>query len=379
MKREEIFTLAVGLLGIFSGLGLARFAYTVILEPMKEGLMLNYTEMGAIASANFLGYVLFSPFAGYLASKYGAKRIVVSSLLLVAVTLFLTSFSMSFVDAGFYRFLTGIGSAGVNVGLVGLAAKWFEIEKRGFALGIINSGSSVGIIFAGFALPLVILAYDWRMGWQFLAAIAFIVFILSLKLKETPEKFVSESKIPLGMVYREKRLVFLGISYIFFGSSYIIFVTFFSSHLINIGLRYEISSFLWSLLGFLSIAGAIIWGKASDRIGRKRALQMVYSIMGAGFILFGFSNTIYPAFLATVMAGLSMLSIPPLVQAYCGDIAGKSSASAAIGFVTLFFGVGQMFGPSFGGYLADVTGGFLLPLISAGVMSFAGAVLMRKT
>jgi len=101
--------------------------------------------------------------------------------------------------------------------------------------------------------------------------------------------------------------------------------------------------------------------------------------MGAGFILFGFSNTIYPAFLATVMAGLSMLSIPPLVQAYCGDIAGKSSASAAIGFVTLFFGVGQMFGPSFGGYLADVTGGFLLPLISAGLMSFAGAVLMRKT
>ncbi len=379
MKREEVFTLAVGLLGIFSALGLGRFAYTVILEPMKNGLMLNYTEMGAIASANFFGYVLFSPLAGYLASKYGTKRIVVSSLLLVAITLFLTSFSIGFLDAGFYRFLTGIGSAGVNVGLVGLAAKWFEIEKRGFALGIINTGSSIGIIFAGFTLPLVILSYDWRVGWQFLAVIALAVFVLSLRLKETPEKFVSESKIPLGMVYRERRLVFLGISYIFFGSSYIIFVTFFSSHLINIGLRYEASSFLWSLLGFLSIAGAILWGKASDRIGRKRALQMVYSIMGAGFILFGLSNTIYSAFLATVIAGLSMLSIPPLVQAYCGDIAGKSSASAAIGFVTLFFGAGQMFGPSFGGYLADVTGSFLLPLISAGVMSFAGAVLMRKT
>lgn len=379
MKREEVFTLLVGLLGIFSGLGLARFAYTVILEPMRAGLMVNYTEMGAIASANFFGYVLFSPFAGYLASKYGSRRIVASSLLLVSLTLFLTSFSRSFVDAGFYRFLTGIGSAGVNVGLVGLAAKWFEIEKRGFALGIINSGSSVGIIFAGFALPFVILSYDWRAGWQFLAAIAFAVFILSLKLKETPEKFVSESKIPLRDVYREKRLLFLGISYVFFGSSYIIFVTFFSSHLIKAGMSYEISSFLWSLLGVLSIAGAVIWGRTSDRIGRKRALQMVYSIMGAGFILFGFSDSIYSAFLATVLTGLSMLSIPPLVQAYCGDIAGKDSASAAIGFVTLFFGMGQMFGPAFGGYLADTTGGFFLPLLSAGIMSFTGAVLMRKT
>ncbi len=379
VKREEVFTLLVGLLGIFSALGLARFAYTVILEPMRAGLMVNYTEMGAIASANFLGYVLFSPFAGYLASKYGSKRIVVSSLLLVAVTLFLTSFSGSFIDAGFYRFLTGIGSAGVNVGLVGLAAKWFGIEKRGFALGIINSGSSVGIIFAGFSLPWIILSYDWRAGWQFLAAIAFAVLVLSLRLKETPEKFVSESRIPIREVYRERRLLFLGISYIFFGSSYIIFVTFFTSHLISRGVDYTISSFLWSVLGFLSIAGAILWGRASDRIGRKTALQMVYSIMGTAFILFAFSKGIYTAFLATVLTGLSMLSIPPLVQAYCGDIAGKDSASAAIGFVTLFFGMGQMFGPAFGGYLADVTGGFFLSLISAGIMSFTGAVLMRKT
>jgi len=379
VRREEVFTLIVGLLGIFSGLGLARFAYTVILEPMREGLMVNYTEMGVIASANFFGYVLFSPFAGYLASKHGSKKIVVSSLLLITITLFLTSFSTSFIDAGIFRFLTGIGSAGVNVGIVGLAAKWFEIEKRGLALGIINTGSSVGIIFAGFALPAVILAYDWRAGWQFLAVISFIVFLLSLWLRETPERFTPESKIPIAGVYRERRLVFLGASYVFFGSSYIIFVTFFTSHLINRGIDYTTSSFLWSMLGFLSIAGSVLWGRTSDRIGRKTALQIVYTLMGFAFITFAFTQSIFTASLATFMTGLSMLSIPPLVQAYCGDIAGKESASAAIGFVTLFFGIGQMFGPAFGGYLADVTGGFLLPLISAGIMSLSGALLMRKT
>ncbi|ADC65194.1 major facilitator superfamily MFS_1 [Ferroglobus placidus DSM 10642] len=379
MKREEVYTLIVGLLGIFVGLGLARFAYTVILEPMKEGLNLSYTEMGAIASANFLGYVLFSPFVGYLASRLGSKIVVVSTLFLVTVTLFLTSFSTGFFDASIYRFLTGVGSAGVNVGLVGLAAKWFEIERRGFALGVINAGSSVGIIFAGITLPLVILSYDWRAGWVFLALISLFVTVLSLKLKETPAEFVPETKIEVGDVYRSRSLLTLGFSYVFFGLSYIVFVTFYTSHLIKIGVEYEIASGMWSLVGILSIISAILWGKISDAIGRKRALFSVYTIMGVAFILFGLSTNLPMAVLATILAGASMLAIPPLVQAYCGDLAGKSSASAAIGFVTLFFGVGQMIGPSVAGFLADVTGSFRIPLILAGTFALVGSVTVRKT
>ncbi len=379
MRKEEVYTLVVGLLGIFVGLGLARFAYTVILEPMKAGLNLSYTEMGAIASANFLGYVLFSPFVGYLASRLGSKVVVVSTLFLVTVTLFLTSLSTGFLDASLYRFLTGMGSAGVNVGLVGLAAKWFEVERRGFALGIINSGSSVGIIFAGVTLPFVILSYDWRAGWVFLALISLFVTLLSLKLKETPAEFVPETKIEVGEVYKSRSLLTLGLAYVFFGLSYIVFVTFYTSHLIKIGVEYEVASSMWSLVGILSIVSAILWGKVSDKIGRKRALFAVYSLMGASFVLFGLSTNLAVALVATFMAGASMLAIPPLVQAYCGDLAGKSSASAAIGFVTLFFGFGQMLGPSIAGYLADLTASFKVPLVLAGAFALVGSVIVRRT
>lgn len=379
MNREETLILLIGLLGIFVGLGLARFAYTVLLEPMRNGLGLGYTEMGTIASLSFLGYVLFSPLVGILATKFGSKRVIVTSMLAVAISLYLTSLSRGFIDAGIYRFVTGAGSAGVNVGFVGLMAKWFDERRRGFALGIINSGSSWGIIFAGLTLPHVILRFGWNGGWVFLAIISTVTFLFTFLIKETPANFVSEVKVKSGEVHRHRGLLILAISYIFFGASYIIFVTFYTSHIVRSGLSYETASYLWSIVGILSIISAITWGRISDIIGRKRAISTVYFIMGFSFLMFAFSSSLEFFIISTVMAGLSMLAIPPLVQAYCGDIAGRDSASSAIGFVTLFFGIGQMLGPGFAGALADLTGSFLIPLTFAGFMGIAGGVVVRRT
>ncbi|MBE8540338.1 MFS transporter [Geoglobus acetivorans] len=379
MKREEILVLITGLLGIFVGLGLARFAYTVILEPMRAGLELGYTEMGTIASLNFFGYVLFSPVVGILATKYGSKKVVLGSMAIIVVSLYLTSLSRGFVDAGVYRFLTGAGSAGVNVGLVGLMAKWFDERSRGFALGVINSGSSWGIIFAGATIPYVVLSYGWNAGWVFLSVISLFVLLMLLPLKEVPSDFVPEVKVKSGDVYRHKPLIVLGISYVFFGASYIIFVTFYTSHIIKNGIGYEVAGHLWAIVGVLSIVSAITWGRISDKIGRKQAISAVYLLMGSAFLVFALASSLGFFLISTLMAGLSMLAIPPLVQAYCGDIAGKNSASAAIGFVTLFFGIGQMFGPGVAGFLADLTGDFVLPLALAGTLGIAGGIVVRKT
>jgi len=50
-------------------------------------------------------------------------------------------------------------------------------------------------------------------------------------------------------------------------------------------------------------------------------------------------------------------------------------APAGLGFITLFFGVGQALGPALGGYLADTTNSFTVPFLVAGGISFMGMIL----
>jgi MFS family permease len=375
-----------GMLGVLVGLGFARFGYTPILEPMREGLGLSYTHMGLIASANFLGYVSFSLLGGYLASKYGGRRVAIYSLLLIGVTMILTGLVRSFADALMARFLTGVGSAGVNVSFLGLVSSWFGKTRRGLATGIMNAGSSVGIIIVGIAIPLIILNFQdgWRVGWFFLGAAGIVIAAISYTLvRDKPEELglkpvgaaEEQREISPGMVYRSKTLLRLGLVYILFGFSYIIFATFYSAHIILLGYSIELAGGFWSLVGVLSMFSGPFWGTVSDRIGRNYGLATVYTLLGVSFIIFGFSKGMMGLAVASLIAGITIFSIPTIVQAFCGDLVGAKAASAAIGFVTVFFGIGQMVGPGVGGYLADLTGSFVAPLTLAGITAIMGGVL----
>ncbi|KYH36687.1 MAG: MFS transporter [Candidatus Hecatellales archaeon B24] len=375
-----------GMLGILVGLGFARFGYTPILEPMREGLGLSYTHMGLIASANFLGYVSFSLLGGYLASRYGGRKVAVYSLVLIGVTMILTGLVRSFEDALIARFLTGVGSAGVNVSFLGLVSSWFGKARRGLATGIMNAGSSIGIIIVGIVIPVVVLNFQdgWRVGWFLLGTAGIVIAAVSYVLvKDRPEKLglkpvaaeEGQREVSIGMVYRTKTLLRLGLVYTLFGFSYIIFATFYSSHMVLQGYGIELAGGFWSMVGVLSMFSGPLWGTVSDKVGRNYGLATVYTLLGISFIAFGFSKDIVGLAAASIVAGITIFSIPTIVQAFCGDLVGAKAASAAIGFVTVFFGIGQMIGPSVGGYLADLTGSFMTSLTLAGVASIAGGIL----
>jgi MFS family permease len=81
------------------------------------------------------------------------------------------------------------------------------------------------------------------------------------------------------------------------------------------------------------------------------------------------------------MFGLTAWSIPTIMAAAAGDFVGPRLAPAGLGFITLFFGIGQALGPAFGGYLADVSRSFTVPFLVAGGISLVGmvaALFMRK-
>ena len=127
-------------------------------------------------------------------------------------------------------------------------------------------------------------------------------------------------------------------------------------------------------MGWFSLLCGLIWGTLSDIIGRKRALIIVYLIHATAFSLFA----LWPAppgfTISAILFGLSAWSIPAIMAATCGDMLGPRLAPAGLGFITLFFGIGQAVGPSVAGAMADAANSLFPSILLAGGVALLGAL-----
>ena len=144
--------------------GFGRMSYSVILPSMKDGLALTYTQLGSIAMGNFIGYLCLAIIGGFLATRFGVRRVVFISLIVIGVSLFLTGFSDSFSFAFFMRLFAGAGNGSSYVPIMALPAAWFVSKKRGLATGIVSGGIGAGLFLSGIILPPVIAPLERRDG-----------------------------------------------------------------------------------------------------------------------------------------------------------------------------------------------------------------------
>jgi len=109
--------LAVGTLAIFGALGLGRFGCTAVLPAMQQGLGMDNTLAGAMASMNLAGYLALSALGGALAARFGPRRVITAGLVLAVTGIFFTgmadsfgSFAPAFLLAALVAFSGAIGA-----------------------------------------------------------------------------------------------------------------------------------------------------------------------------------------------------------------------------------------------------------------------------
>jgi sugar phosphate permease len=386
--------LAVGTLVVFGSLGLARFGYTMVLPSMQAGLYLDNTQTGVLATANLIGYLVLAVIGGAAASRYGPRLVIGAGLSLAGLAMVLTGLANGFYTAAAWRALTGIGSGASNVPVMGLLASWFTTKHRGLASGIAVAGSSLALIFVGILVPRILDIYGengWRMCWFIFGGVTLLVaiggfFLLRNQPSERGLKplgadredailIPNAEKLHWGRVYRSSTVWHLGLVYVAFGFSYIIYMTFFTKHLIAEGAySQEAAGSLFMTMGWVSLLCGLIWGAISDVIGRRRALIIVYLIHAISFSLFALWPAPSGFTLSAVLFGLSAWSIPAIMAAACGDVLGPRLAPAALGLITLLFGIGQAIAPSIAGAIADATGSFYAAFLLAAAVALLGAL-----
>lgn len=385
--------LLVCTLVVFGSLGLGRLAYSPILPHMQAGLGLSNTQAGTLATGNFVGYLLLSVIGGLLAARFGPRLIISFSMIVVGLTMILTGLAGSFWSAMLWRVLTGMGSGGSNIPALGLLAAWFAPRRRGLAVGIAIAGSSIALIATGYVVPPVLVSFGrdgWRAAWIIMGGVVLLLALLAwLTLRDFPAERGLEplggawagrpgderaSSLAWGSVYRSGVVWHLGLIYIAWGIAYI-YITFFNKYLVTeVGLSDQTAGRLWSLVGWLSLTCGFTWGALSDRWGRKAGLALVYTVHAASFVLFALADGGISHILSAVLFGLSAWSIPAIMAAACSDQVGPRLAPAALGFLTVFFGVGQIVGPYVAGLLADRLGTFVPAFLIAGGVALLGAL-----
>ncbi len=386
--------LVMATLATYGAIGLARFGYTVVLPAMQAGLGLDNTQAGGLATANLIGYLALSVIGGALASRFGPRTVIAVGLGLAGLGMLLTGLAEAFVSAAVWRGLTGIGTGASNVPVMGLLSAWFAARRRGLASGIAVAGSSLGLITVGPLVPRILAGYGdsgWRVCWFIFGGVTVILAVASfLVLRNRPAEVDlkpvgtqsgdPEPEPPTGAlewrrVYRARPVWHLGSVYVAFGFSYIIYMTFFTKRLIaDGGYSQEAAGTLFMTMGWFSLLCGLIWGAVSDVLGRKVALAMVYTLHAVAFGLFGLWPTPVGFTVSAILFGLSAWSIPAIMAATCGDVLGARLAPAALGFITLFFGIGQAIGPSVAGALADAAGTLTPAYVLASAVALLGAV-----
>ncbi len=387
--------MVMGTLVVFASLGLARFGYSIVLPAMQQGLGMDSTQAGVLATANLLGYLTLAVAGGALASHLGPRMVISVGLAVAGLGMLLTGLAHTFAEAAAWRALTGIGSGASNVPVMGLLVGWFAARRRGLAAGVAAAGSSVALILLGPTVPLILAAGGadgWRTCWFAFGALALSLALLSaVVLRNRPEDLglpplgsepavaaapsTGPQALRWGAVYRAPAVWHLGLVYVAFGFSYIIYMTFFVKGLVSDGgYTPRAAGHLFMVMGWCSLLCGVIWGTVSDHIGRKRALVAVYVIQAVAFALFALWPQPAGYTLSAILFGLTAWSIPAIMAAACADTLGGRLAPAALGFITLFFGIGQALGPTVAGAMADATGSFGAAMLLAAGVAALGAL-----
>lgn len=390
LEGEDPYRLVIilaGAIGLLASLGLGRFALGMMLPAMGEALTLSYAQMGVIGTVNFCGYLGAVLLGGVLTTRFGARLVISTALFLVGASMVLVGLSSHYAVILILYFLTGVGSALSNVPIMGLIPSWFHVENRGKVAGFFVMGNGIGIILAGKTVPVLNLTtYGWRMSWIVLGALALLIAVTCFCILRNKPKVPLTQKPVSSAAGQSKngaaepagpRIFYhCGAIYFLFGSTYVIYITFFVTFLVqDYGLTELEAGSLWSWVGLLSLGSGPIFGYLSDRYGRKFGLVSVFSIQTMAYLLAAFHLPMVCIYLSLFSFGLVVFSIPSIMAALVGDYAGPQRASAVFGFVTFVFGIGQVAGPFVAGMLAEGTGTFSSSFMLAAVLAGLAIIL----
>jgi sugar phosphate permease len=332
---------------------------------------------------------------GWLTDRIGGRKVISFFCLFLGGGTFLMGKAETLFASSIFFGIVGIGAAAMWVPSATLIQKWFGTKKRGLALGILSASSGAGFGLMGLVLPVIVVKYNWRIGWFLLGIIGLSFFLLNgLLLRNQPEDMglspwggrldeIIKNNFPSKKagyfeILRQRQLWVIGISYLLISyGSYALLDFIVTYGKMELNIPYSIASLFMTVTAFSGIPGGILMMILSDHIGTKKSLVIIYILLALSILSIIFVGShISLLMVAVAWFGFLYGAIFPLVAACARDYFPKEVAGTVLGLLTIFYGVGAMITPVVTGYLADITLTFRWPFgLAAIACLFAGSLI----
>ncbi|NLO80314.1 MAG: YbfB/YjiJ family MFS transporter [Xanthomonadaceae bacterium] len=357
--------IGTGIFVVVVTLVFGRLAYGLILPPMRDGLGLSYQQAGTLGTVTALGYVCLVMVAGAFAGRFGGQLSVLLGVLLTVAGFTGLSLASDYYLIMVLMLVLGCGTAFAYTPLVSLLATWFP-QRRGAVIGLLSSGVGIGMVWAGMMVPYFTELFGsqgWRYVWGLFAAVGVVVAIGVVAFLRNPPLPVGANgegprPVDKAAVYRNRRLLIVGLVYGVIGLTYIVQSVFMYSYAVDSGIPPLTAGRLAAMTGLLGIFASPTWGSLSDRIGRGNALVLSMSLALLATAVPIIQPTLFGFTFHYAVLGCTVSGMFTSVLAAATEQVEAREAPLAVSFVTVFFAVGQLLGPAIAGMIVDWTGEF---------------------
>ena len=359
------------------GLGIGRFAYSLVLPDMRDSLQWSYSAAGSMNTINAVGYLAGALLASRMIRRFGLPRTVRWGTLAAVASLALCAVSGNFIVLSFARLLAGLGAAGGFVGGAALAATIAQSrpERANFLLSLFYAGPGLGILASGLIAPFVLQAFGPGSWWIMWWAMTLLSLVMILPLLLAPLGAATAANHATTIDFAVRPVLIYLIAYFLFGAGYIAYMTFMIAYVRDGGGGASAQSLFWSLIGVSAFVTPWVWRRvlALDRGGLTTTIILGVNAIGAALPIFGHSPVLLA--ISALVFGVAFFAVVGSTTAFVRFNYPPAGWPIGIAAMTISFGIGQTLGPIVVGAITDAMGSLSFALNVSAAMLALGAVL----
>jgi predicted MFS family arabinose efflux permease len=372
---------------------MTRFAYALLLPPMRDDLSWTYTVAGSMNTFNALGYLLGALVTPRILAHWGAVRVLMGGALMASMLMVATGFFSETSLLLLQRLLAGMASAVVFVsgGLLAARLGTHLPPQSGLLLGIYYGGTGLGISLSAVLVPVAVTlasqdgrVHPWAWAWWILGLACFIMtlvlfFVRRDMLRVMPEVNASPTSLngtetgALKMQWQQ--WVFGLAAYGLFGVGYIGYMTFVVAVLREQGANLSQITWFYATLGLAVMASSRVWASLLNRYRGGQALSILSALLSAATVIPAMTSAWPWMMVSGVLFGGVFLSVVASTTAMVKHNLAPTQWAAGISVFTVVFAAGQIIGPTVVGWIADGPGGLQQGLVFSAAALLLGALL----